>query len=192
MARDAVPLREPRFARWLFTSTAAAWIWLAARLYFGWEWLSAGWDKLTDPRWMSGGYALQEFAQRASTEMTQGERPAVAYGWYGDVLRWVASDGYPWVAKVVAIAETTVGILLIVGLLTGIAAFAGGALTMSFGLAGTAGVNPVFFFFEVLCVLAWRNAGYIGLDRWALPALGTPWAPGRVIKGARASNRRIA
>ena len=27
----------------------------------------------------------------------------------------------------------------------------------------------------VLLVLAWKNAGYIGLDRFLLPLLGTPW-----------------
>jgi thiosulfate dehydrogenase [quinone] large subunit len=31
---------------------------------------------------------------------------------------------------------------------------------------------------STLLILAWRNAGYIGLDRWALPALGTPWHRG--------------
>jgi thiosulfate dehydrogenase (quinone) large subunit len=36
-------------------------------------------------------------------------------------------------------------------------------------------VNPVFFFLEVLLVLAWRNAGYVGLDRWVLRRIGTPW-----------------
>jgi thiosulfate dehydrogenase [quinone] large subunit len=30
-------------------------------------------------------------------------------------------------------------------------------------------------------VLAWRNAGWIGLDRALLPALGTPWQPGRIF-----------
>ncbi len=27
----------------------------------------------------------------------------------------------------------------------------------------------------ILLILAWKNAGYIGLDRFFLPALGTPW-----------------
>ena len=49
-------------------------------------------------------------------------------------------------------------------------------------MAGVAGVNPVFFLAEVLLILAWRNAGYIGLDRYILPALGTPWQPGKVFK----------
>ena len=28
---------------------------------------------------------------------------------------------------------------------------------------------------SILLILAWRNAGYYGLDRWVLPALGVPW-----------------
>ena len=27
----------------------------------------------------------------------------------------------------------------------------------------------------VLLILAWKNAGFIGLDRFLLPLLGTPW-----------------
>jgi thiosulfate dehydrogenase (quinone) large subunit len=30
-------------------------------------------------------------------------------------------------------------------------------------------------------VLAWRNAGWIGLDRWLLPAVGTPWKGGHLF-----------
>ncbi|HZD17645.1 MAG TPA: hypothetical protein VE669_05840 [Actinomycetota bacterium] len=114
------------------------------------------------------------------------------YGWYAAFLRWIASDAYPWLAKLIAVAELTVGVLLLLGLFTGVAAFLGGTLTMSFGLAGSAGVNPIFFLSEVLLILAWRNAGYFGLDRWVLPALGTPWEPGPVVQrfaGERARER---
>jgi hypothetical protein len=41
-----VYIEEPTFSRWLFGSSAAAWIWLVARLWLGWEWLQAGWSKL--------------------------------------------------------------------------------------------------------------------------------------------------
>jgi thiosulfate dehydrogenase [quinone] large subunit len=34
----------------------------------------------------------------------------------------------------------------------------------------------------VLLVLAWRNAGYYGLDRYVLPALGTPWHRGTAFE----------
>ena len=28
---------------------------------------------------------------------------------------------------------------------------------------------------SILLILAWKNAGYLGLDRFLLPLLGTPW-----------------
>ncbi len=51
-------------------------------------------------------------------------------------------------------------------------------------LAGTASTNPMMFLVSLLLVLAWKAAGYYGLDRWLLPALGTPWRPGRVFRTA--------
>jgi uncharacterized membrane protein YphA (DoxX/SURF4 family) len=54
-------------------------------------------------------------------------------------------------------------------------------MKMSYLLAGTVSVNPVLLMGAVLLVLAWRNAGWYGLDRWVLPALGTPWSPGYIF-----------
>jgi thiosulfate dehydrogenase [quinone] large subunit len=51
-------------------------------------------------------------------------------------------------------------------------------------MAGTASTNGMLFAIATWLVLAWRNAGWIGLDRWLLPALGTPWAPGRFFESA--------
>jgi thiosulfate dehydrogenase (quinone) large subunit len=88
-------------------------------------------------------------------------------------------------APLIAIGEVVIGAALLLGAFTAIAAFFGGVLTMAFGMAGVAGVNPVFFLAEVLLILAWRNAGYIGLDRFLLPKLGTPWHPGTMFRGDR-------
>jgi thiosulfate dehydrogenase [quinone] large subunit len=46
---------------------------------------------------------------------------------------------------------------------------------MAFLLAGTTSTNPVLAMLGMLLVLAWKNAGYVGLDRFLLPLLGTPW-----------------
>jgi thiosulfate dehydrogenase [quinone] large subunit len=48
-------------------------------------------------------------------------------------------------------------------------------MNMSFLMAGTVSTNPVLFFGGILLILAWKNAGYLGIDRFLLPALGTPW-----------------
>ena len=103
------------------------------------------------------------------------------YGWYASFLRWLEHSG-GWLAPVIAIGETAIGVALLVGLFTGIAAFFGALVTTAFGLAGIAGVNPIFLVLEVLLVLAWRNAGWIGLDRFVLPKLGTPWEPGSLFR----------
>ena len=56
-------------------------------------------------------------------------------------------------------------------------------MNMSFLLAGSASTNPVMFTLAIGLILAWRVAGYYGLDRYLLPAFGAPWKPGRVFSG---------
>jgi thiosulfate dehydrogenase [quinone] large subunit len=62
-----------------------------------------------------------------------------------------------------------------VGAFVGLAATGGLLMNMAFLLAGTTSTNPVLAILGVLLILAWKNAGYIGLDRYLLPILGTPW-----------------
>ena len=69
---------------------------------------------------------------------------------------------------------------MLVGALVGSAAFFGALMNMGFLLAGTVSTNPVLFFAGILLFLAWKNAGYIGIDRFLLPALGTPWKQARL------------
>jgi thiosulfate dehydrogenase (quinone) large subunit len=182
MAREAVSVREPGVARWLFASTPAAWIWLVVRVYLGYEWAHAGYEKIFTDHWLSSSAGLKGFVGFALQGAGQGDHSAVNYGWYAAFLRWVGGSGAGIMSKAVALGELTIGIALILGLFTGLAAFFAGMLSVSFGLAGVAGVNPAFFVMEVFLILAWRNAGYIGLDRYVLPALGTPWEPGRVFE----------
>jgi thiosulfate dehydrogenase [quinone] large subunit len=75
----------------------------------------------------------------------------------------------------VAIGEFAIGIALIVGAFTGIAAFLGALLNFSFMFAGSGGANPGMVLVSLFLVLAWRNAGWYGLDRYLLPKLGVPW-----------------
>jgi thiosulfate dehydrogenase [quinone] large subunit len=50
--------------------------------------------------------------------------------------------------------------------------------------AGLVITNPVLLLLAILLVLAWKTAGWWGLDRWALKLLGTPWRPGVVFRRA--------
>ena len=169
-----------------------------ARVWLGWQWFVAGWDKVTGTQasgffnwhlqfgftsdsWLrDGGAGLKGFASFAVTN-SQGRHPSVSYGWYVSFLKWIANSSHAWLAPMIAVGELLVGLALIFGLFVGIAAFFGAMLNLSFGLSGVAGVNPLFFLVEMFLILAWRNAGYYGLDRYVLPMLGTPWAPGKVF-----------
>lgn len=193
MDTERIRFEEPRFAKFLFASTAAAWIWLPIRVYLGYEWAHAGWDKVFgNPSWVSSAEPLKGFVGFALTNAGQGEHSAVNYGWYASFLRWIGGDGAGIMSKLISVGELAIGIALILGLFTGIAAFFAGTLSMSFGLAGVAGVNPMFFLLEVVLILAWRVAGYVGADRVVLPALGTPWEPGPVLRRVREPGRATA
>lgn len=50
-------------------------------------------------------------------------------------------------------------------------------------MAGTASINPLLFTISILLILAWKTAGYLGLDYFLLPLLGTPWQPGSIFVG---------
>ncbi|MEW8979546.1 MAG: DoxX family protein [Symbiobacterium sp.] len=180
---QSTTFRDPPLAQFLFENTASAWIWLLARLYLGWQWLQAGWHKITDPAWMNGGTALQGFWAKAVAVPDPPAKPAITYGWYRNFLTALLEGGhYTWFAKLVAVGEIVIGTALLLGVLTGFAAFAGAFMNFNFMLAGSASTNPVLFTLAVLILMAWKVAGYWGLDRYLLPALGTPWDRRRVAR----------
>lgn len=102
-------------------------------------------------------------------------------GWYGWFIERVALPNAKLFSYLVAYGEVLVGVALILGVLTGLAAFFGSLINVAFLLAGTVSTNPLMFIVATWIVLAWRVAGWYGRDRWVLPALGTPWHPGAVF-----------
>lgn len=174
-------LEDPPVARSLFGDVRWAWLWLILRLYLGWEWLSAGLGKVNSPVWTGNqaGTAITGFVQGA-LEKTGGSHPDVQ-PWYAWFLRTLVLPNAAMWSYLVAWGETLVGIALILGLFTGIAAFFGSVMNMNYLLAGTVSTNPILFIIATWLVLAWKTAGWWGLDRWVLPALGTPWRPGFVF-----------
>ena len=75
----------------------------------------------------------------------------------------------------VAYGELIIGIALILGIFTGVAAFFGGFMNWNFMMAGTASTNPMMLIVAIGLILAWKVAGYIGLDYFLLRWIGTPW-----------------
>jgi thiosulfate dehydrogenase (quinone) large subunit len=111
-------------------------------------------------------------------------------GWYAWFLENMVLPNAPLFGYMVTFGEILVGIALIAGIFTGIAAFFGSFMNASYLLAGTVSTNPVLFAIATWLVLAWKTAGWIGLDRWVLPALGTPWSPGLIFQRRSVSEPR--
>jgi thiosulfate dehydrogenase [quinone] large subunit len=175
---ETVEVEGPAFTRFLFSNSKAGLFWLPIRLFLGFSWLDAGWHKFTDEAWMNGsGEALGGYWARAVAIPEEG-RPAITYEWYRGFLQLLLDNGAEtWFSYLIVFGEIAVGIGLIFGILTGFAAFFGALMNMSFLLAGSASTNPVLFTLAVGLILAWKVAGYYGVDRWLLPMLGTPWHP---------------
>jgi thiosulfate dehydrogenase [quinone] large subunit len=183
--REVERLEEPPVAQALFSSIRWAWIWIPLRLYLGYEWLQAGLNKLGAAAWTGGnaGAAITGFANGA-LQKTGGEHPDVQ-AWYAWFLENLVLPNAEVFSYLVTYGEILVGIALIVGLFTGIAAFFGSFMNANYLLAGTVSSNPVLFIIATWIVLGWRVAGWWGLDRWVLPALGTPWRPGLIFEEER-------
>ena len=170
-----VHLQEPPLAHLLFCDTRTSWVWLIVRVYVGWSWLEAGWGKVTGGAWIGpkAGAALSQFIAVALTK-TGGSHPDVQ-SWYGAFLRSVIVPHTALWSHVVAFGEVLVGAGLILGAFTGIAAFFGLFMNLNFLLAGAVSINPVLLMLAALLMMAWKNAGYLGLDRFLLPWFGVPW-----------------
>lgn len=179
---ESVKFPEPPLSRFLFGDTRLSFLWLILRIYIGYEWLIAGWTKVTNPVWVGpeAGTALAGFLQGSLTK-TSGLHPDVS-GWYADFINGFVLHHTVEFSYLVSFGEVVVGIALILGIFTGIAAFFGGFMNMNYLFAGTVSANPFMFLIQLFLILAWRTAGWIGLDRYILPVLGTPWKKGKLFK----------
>jgi len=179
---QTVEIEGPAFTRFLFSNSRAGMFWLPIRLFLGFSWLEAGWHKFTGEGWMDGGGAILGYWNNA-VAIPEAGRPAITYEWYRGFLQLLIDNGAEtWFGPLITFGEMAVGLGLIFGVLTGFAAFFGALMNMSFLLAGSASTNPVLFTLAVGLILAWKVAGYYGVDRWLLPMLGTPWHPA-VLRG---------
>lgn len=195
--RTATQIPEPPVARFLFADTRMAWFWLIVRLYAGYEWLTAGFEKMTGTSinittfgqkvggsWISGktaGLAMKGFVGGALKQSTGAH--ANVQGWYATFLQNAVLPHTLLWSYAITFGEILVGLGLIFGILTGIASFFGLAMNFNYLLAGSVSTNPMLGFIAIMLVLAWRIAGYYGGDRYLLPLLGTPWT-GSLAKSA--------
>ncbi len=177
-------IQDPPFIRTLFSNPRTAVLWVLLRVWLGYQWIDASLHKIGNPAWVQTGDALKGFWTGAVQVPAEG-RPPISFDWYRSFIQFLLdAQAYTWFAKVVAYGEMLVGIALILGAFTGIAAFFGALMNWNFMMAGSASSNPLLFMVALGIVMAWKVAGYIGLDYFLLPWIGTPW--GRKAKEGEA------
>jgi thiosulfate dehydrogenase [quinone] large subunit len=84
------PSGNLRFADWLFRAKAASVLWLTVRLWLGYEWLNAGYQKIWGSEsavfWNHDGIAVKGYAAAAIAGSASGKGGA-SYGWWAAFLR---------------------------------------------------------------------------------------------------------
>lgn len=184
LSPDEVPVPDSGLGRFLRASRLAAPLYLGIRLAMAYEWLNAGWEKLQSPGWTQTGASLHASWQHAVAMPKAPAAAAIAYPAYRSFIEFMLNHAwYTWFAKLVVGGELLVGLGLLLGVFTGFAALGGLLMNFNYIYAGSTSVNPTLIILEVIVLYGWRAAGWWGADRFLLPRLGTPWAPGRQSRG---------
>jgi thiosulfate dehydrogenase [quinone] large subunit len=153
------------FNRFIRENKVAAAILTVLRLYLGYEFLEAGFHKIT------GGFDATGFLAGAVAHPVVGPDKAVVYGTYVGFLKHFALPNAHLFNVLIPYGEFLVGLGLILGCLTTAAAFFGLVMNFSYVMAGTVSTNPLCILLGVIIIAAGYNAGRIGLDRWVIPFL---------------------
>jgi thiosulfate dehydrogenase (quinone) large subunit len=149
---------------WLRENKLAAGILTVLRLYIGYSWLTAGYNKLS-----GGGFDASGFLKGVIANPVKGPDGSVVYGWYVNFLQHFALPNVDIFNTIVPVGELLVGLGLILGCLTTAAMFFALVMDFSYFLAGTVSHIPTDLFIGAIILFSGYNAGRIGLDRFVIP-----------------------
>ena len=168
-------VQDPPFVYKLFNTTLAVYVWLLLRVWLGYKWIDAALHKIDNPAWTQTGDAIKGYWERSVVIPAEG-RPTITFDWYRNFIQGlIDSEAHSWFGPMVAYGEFLIGVALILGAFTGVAAFFGAFMNWNFMMAGSASSNPMLFLVAIVLIMAWKVAGYIGADYYLLKWIGTPW-----------------
>ncbi|QMV43089.1 DoxX family protein [Cohnella cholangitidis] len=158
------------------------------RIYLGWQWMEAGWHKLTgDQAFSAAGFLKNAITNPVADKATQ----EAIYPTYTAFLENFALPNVKIINFLIPLGEFLVGLGLIVGGLTAAAAFFGLMMNFLFLFAGTVSTNPWLTLIGVIVLFAGANAGKFGLDYFLLPWIRKGWAKLTKRGGGQTTQARL-
>jgi thiosulfate dehydrogenase (quinone) large subunit len=148
--------------KFLRENTISAALFAALRIFLGYQWMTAGFHKIT------GGFDASGFLKGAIANPVKGP-DGVVYGGWVSFLESFAIPNADLFNVLVPWGEFLVGLGLILGCLTTAAAFFGVVMNFAFMFSGTISHNPTDIIMGVLIMVAGYNAGKFGLDHIVVP-----------------------
>jgi thiosulfate dehydrogenase (quinone) large subunit len=151
---------------WLRENKYAAILMTFVRVYLGYQWIDAGWHKLTGG-FDAGGF-LKNAVDKPIIDKTTQE---LVYPNFVYFIKHFALPNVKMFNVIIPVGEFLIGAGLILGGLTAAAAFFGLLMNFMFMFAGTLNTNPWFVLIGVIVLFAGTNAGRYGLDYFLIPLL---------------------
>ena len=150
--------QTPRAVEFLMKSKVMAIGWTAMRVWLGIMWIQAGVSKLwgaENPGFLhNGGAGVAGYAAHG----------VPAYSWWGSFLHTFVVPNSGWIGVLVAVAEFVIGVALVLGLFTRVAALGSLALLFTYVMSGTASVCAFYALFAIVIFATWRTSTWLGLD----------------------------
>ena len=132
--------------------------WTAMRVWLGIMWIQAGAAKLWGAESAgfvrNGGAGVAGFAAHGIP----------AYSWWGSFLHGFVVPNAGWIGVLIAVAEFAIGVALVAGLFTRLAALGSLALLFTYVMSGTASVSAFYALFAIVILAMWRTSSWIGFD----------------------------
>ncbi|HQT99241.1 MAG TPA: DoxX family protein [Acidimicrobiales bacterium] len=151
-------IKTPKILTWVQRSKVLALAWTAMRVWLGVMWIQAGVSKLwgaENPAFLHNhGAAVAGFASHG----------VPAYSWWGSFLRSFVVPNAGWIGIVVAVGEFAIGVALVLGLFTRLAAVGSLALLFTYVMSGAASVCAFYALIALVLLATWRTSSWIGID----------------------------
>jgi len=163
---------------WLRGNKYAAIVMIFVRVYLGYQWIEAGWHKLTGG-FDAGGFLNNAIGKPIVDKTTQ----ELVYPNFVYFVKHFALPNVKVFNVLIPIGEFLVGVGLILGGLTAAAAFFGLLMNFMFMFAGTLNTNPWLVLIGGLVLFAGTNAGRYGLDYYLIPLLRKAFTKAKKPRG---------